>query len=87
MLTLVLLDPNVPAFANNVDLDQLASRSQLFCICTFCQLVCEFLSKTLIEQPNWLTIRSGRGFLIYSAWQGLRILRANENRKGIDEPI
>ena len=42
-------------------------RSQLIWICTVCYSVCEFVSTTWIKQSGWLTVRSGRGFLIYSA--------------------
>ena len=43
-------------------------------ICTVCHLVCEFIYKIWIKQSDWLTIRSGSGILIYSAWQGLTAL-------------
>ena len=48
--------------------DQLAS--ELIWICTVWHLVCKLVSTTSIKQTDWLTIRSGRGILIYSAWQG-----------------
>ena len=38
------------------------------------KFICEFLSKTRIKYSDWLEIRSGRGILIYSAWQRLRRL-------------
>ena len=46
-------------------------RSRLIWIYTVCHIICEFLSKTQIKYSGWLEIRSGRGILIYSAWQGL----------------
>ena len=52
-------------------------RSQLIWICTVCQLVCEFLSAIWIKWSDWLKIRSGRGILIYSAWQGLNPNKSN----------
>ena len=33
--------------------------------------ISESISKTLFKQSDWLKIRNGRGFLIYSAGQGL----------------
>ena len=54
-------------------------RSQLIWICTDCNQVCEFDSITLKKQSDWLKFRSGSGFLIYSAWQGLsRIYKLNK---------
>ena len=70
-LTLVLL-LIYPAFANSVDPDVGFWRSQLIWICTVCHIVCEFVLTTSIMQSDWLTIRSGCGILIYSAWQGLK---------------
>ena len=49
-------------------------RSQLIWICTVCHSVCEFVSATWIKQSDWLTFRSRCGILIYSAWQGLRLM-------------
>ena len=46
-------------------------RSQLIWICTVCHSVCEFISTIWIKESDWLTVRSGHGILIYSAWQGL----------------
>ena len=69
ILTLVLLNPICPAFANSVDPDQLASANQLIWICTVCHSVWESIS-TWIKLSDWLTIRSRCGILIYSAWQG-----------------
>ena len=76
MLTLVLLNLDISCFANSVDPDQLASEeanwwSQLILICTVCHSVYAFISTIWIKESDWLTIRSGRGILIYSAWQGL----------------
>ena len=47
-------------------------RSQLIWICTVCHQVCKFITKIWIKLSDWLKIRSGCGFLIYSAGQGLR---------------
>ena len=49
-------------------------RSQLIWICTVCHWICECLSKTWIKLSEWLEIRSGRGILIYSAWEELGIV-------------
>ena len=46
-------------------------RSQLIRICTVCHQVCEFIATIQIKHSDWLKIRSGRGILIYSAWEGL----------------
>ena len=46
-------------------------RSQLIWICTVCHKKCEFVSTIWIKLFYWLRVRSGRGILIYSAWQGL----------------
>ena len=43
----------------------------LIWICTVCHSVCEFISTIWIKESDWLTIRSGRSILNYSAWQGL----------------
>ena len=61
-----MLHTTCPVLANSVDPDQLASKE-----------LCEFLwkknkkKKKRIKWSDWLEIRSGRGILIYSAWQGL----------------
>ena len=46
-LTLVLLNPDIPCFANSVDPDQL--RSQLIWICTVCHQECEFIAAIWIK--------------------------------------
>ena len=46
-------------------------RSQLILIYTVCHSVWEFTSTVWIKEPDWLTIISECGILIYSAWQGL----------------
>ena len=46
-------------------------RGQLIWICTVCHSACEFISTIWIKESDWLTIRSRRGILIYSAWQVL----------------
>ena len=61
LLTPVLLNPDIETISN-----------QLIWICTVCHSVCEFISAVWIKESDWLTIRSGCGILIYSAWQGLR---------------
>ena len=40
-------------------------------ISTVCHSVCEFISIIWIKESDWLTIKTGRGILICSAWQGL----------------
>ena len=45
--------------------------SQLIWICTVCHQVCEFIATIQIKHSDWLKIRSGRGILIYSAWEGI----------------
>ena len=63
----------MPVWANSVDPDQLASEeanwsgSALFVI----KYVNSY-KKTWIKKSDWLEIRSGRGILIYSVWQGLK---------------
>ena len=47
-------------------------RSQLIWISTVCHQVCEFIATIQIKHSDWLKIRSRRGILIYSAWEGLR---------------
>ena len=49
-------------------------RSQLIWICTVCHQVCKFITKIWIKLSDWLKIRSGCGFLIYSAGQWLTSL-------------
>ena len=61
-----------PAFANSVDPDQLASEESNWYGSTVCHSVGEFISTFWIKTADWLMIRSGRGILIYSAWQGLK---------------
>ena len=74
ILTLVLLNPDVPCFCK-----QCRSRSvgfwrrQMIWICTVCHQVCEFVSKIWIKKSDWLKIRNGCGILIYSAGQGLNL--------------
>ena len=49
-------------------------RSQLIWICTVCHQVCEFIQTIQIKLSDWLNTGSGCGSLIYSAWQGLKIV-------------
>ena len=71
-LTLVLLNPGMPCLCKQCRSRSVGFfRSQLTWICTVCHSVCEFISTTWIKLSDWLKIRSGRGLLIYSAWQGL----------------
>ena len=69
-LILLLLSTICPVLANSVDPDQLASEeanwsgSVLFVI-----KYVNFYQKP--GSRNWLEIRSGRDFLIYSVWEGL----------------
>ena len=67
-LTLVLLNPDIPCLCKQCRSRSVGFfRSQLIWICTVCHSVCEFISTIWIKQSDWLTIRSGRGILIYSA--------------------
>ena len=68
-LTLVLLNPDVPCLCK-----QCRSRSVGFwrLICTVCHSLCEFIATIWIKWSDWLTVRNGRGILIYSAWQVLK---------------
>ena len=70
MLTLVLLNPDIPCLCK-----QFRSRSvgQLIWIYTVCHSVCEFVSTTWIKQSDWLKYKNGRGILIYSEGQGLKL--------------
>ena len=40
--------------------------------------------QTRIKSSDWLEIRSGRGFLIYSAWQGLNQYKTYLNEENDD---
>ena len=74
MLTLVLLNPDIPCLCKQCRSRSVGFwRSQLIWICTVCHQVCEFIANIWIKQSDWLKIRSRRGILIYSAWQGLNI--------------
>ena len=71
-LTLALLNPNISYLYKQCRFRSVGFiRSQLIWICTVCNSVCEYVSTTWIKSSDWLTIRNGRGSLIYSAWQGL----------------
>ena len=70
MLTLVLLNPDMPCFANILDPDKLASEKANWSG----SALCEFIATIWIKLSDWLKIRSGSGILIYSAWQGLKSL-------------
>ena len=70
--TLVLLNPDIPYLCKQCRSISVGFwRSQLIWICTVYHQVCEFDLTILIKQSDWLECRSGCGFLIYSAWQGL----------------
>ena len=72
MLTIVLLNLDIPCLCKQYRSRSVGFfRSQLIWICTVCYSVCKFLSTIWIKESDWLTIRSGCGILIYSAWQGL----------------
>ena len=74
ILTLVLLSPDMPYLCKQCRSGSVSFwRSQLIWFYTVCHQVCEFDSTTLIKHSNWLKLRSGCGFLIYSAWQRLII--------------
>ena len=69
MLTLVLLNPDIPCLGK-----QCRSRSvglKATDLDLHCYPEWEFISTIWIKQSDWLTIRSGCGILIYSAGQGL----------------
>ena len=77
LLTLVLLNPDIPCLCKQCRSRSVGfCRSQLIWIYTVCHSVCEFIATIQIKSSDWLIIRSGRGILIYSAGQGLRILQA-----------
>ena len=72
VLTLVLLNPDIPCLCKQCRSRSVGFwRSQLIWICTVCHSVCESISTTLIKYSDWLKIRNGCGFLIYSAGEGL----------------
>ena len=74
-LTLVLLNPDRPCFCKQCRSRSVGFfRSQLIWICSVCHSVYEFMSTFWIKLPDWLKIRSGRGILIYLAWQGLMFI-------------
>ena len=56
-------EPGYTVFKNSIDSDQLASEGQS---------VCEFMSTFRIKYSGSVSIRNGRGILIYSAWDGLK---------------
>ena len=63
-----------PAFANSVDPDQLASLKKPTDLDLHClPLSMRIYSNNPDQVSDWLKIRSERGILIYSAWQGLRV--------------
>ena len=68
MLTLVLLNPDIPCLWK-----QRISRSAGFWLCTVCHLVCDFMSIIWIKESDWLAIRNRCGIFIYSAWQWLSL--------------
>ena len=71
-LTLVMINPDIPCLCKECRSDQLASfRSQLIWICSLS--ICMWIYSNNLEQANsdLLKIRSGRGILIYLAWEGL----------------
>ena len=71
-LTLVLLNPDIPCLCKQCSSRSVGFfRSQLIWSCTVCHYVCNSIPTIWIKQSDWLKIRSGRGILIYSAWQGL----------------
>ena len=71
LLTLDLPNPDIPCLCKQCRSRSMGFwRSQLIWICTVCHSVCESISTTLIKKSDWLKIRNGCGFLIYSA--GLR---------------
>ena len=79
-LTLVLLNPDIPWFCKQCRSRSVVFfRSQLIWICTVCHSVCEFISTIWIKAFDWLTIRSGRGTLIYSAGQGLSVVHCQRS--------
>ena len=75
ILTLVLLDPDIPCLCKQCRSRSVGFwRSQLIRICTVSLQVCKFVSTTWIKYSDWLKIRSGCGILIYSAWKGLTFI-------------
>ena len=75
LATIVLLNPAIPCQCKQCRSRSVGfCRSQLIWICTVCHSVCEFTSTVWIKKSSWLKIGSGRGILIYSTWQGLKVL-------------
>ena len=75
-LTLVMLNPDIPCLCKQCRSRSVGFwRSQLIWICTVCHKVCEFIAKIWIKWFDWLKIRSGCGKLIYSAGQGLILIK------------
>ena len=78
MRTLLLLNTTYSVLANSVDPDQLASEEtnkhlkKPTDLDLHCLSLNMWISIKMSDQVIcWLEIRSGRGILIYSAWQGL----------------
>ena len=78
-LTHVMLNPYISCLCK-----QCSSRSVGFWRNT---INCEFIATIRIKHSDWLKVRSGRGILIYSAWQGLRAnIRKWLNTKRVEHP-
>ena len=76
ILTLVLLSPDIPCLCKQCRSRSVGFwRSQLIWICTVCHQLFEFIATIRIKQPDWLKIRNRCDILIYSAGQGLSVVR------------
>ena len=70
----LMLNPDKPCLCKRCSSRSVGFwRSQLIWLCTVFHPVCEFVATIRIKQSDWLKNRSGRGILIYSAWQGLSL--------------
>ena len=72
--TFVLLKPDIHCLCKKCRSRSVCFWRMMILICTVYHSVCEFTSTIWIKDSDWLTIRSGRVILIYSAWQGLSYL-------------
>ena len=78
--TLILLTSDIPCLCKQCRARSVGFwRRQLIWICTVCHSVFEFISTIYIKKFDWLKIRSLRGILIHSAWQGLSVMMSENN--------
>ena len=72
ILTLVLLNQDMPYLCKQCRSRPVGFWSQLIWIDTVCHSVFVFVSTTWIKLSHCCKMRSGRGILIYSAWHGFK---------------